>query len=81
MMSGLIGAATVLVLVTVVLPLWIVAHYATKWRAARALQPEDESRFAELHALLERLEQRMDSVERILERDGDTAGGRERHGA
>jgi len=77
MITGIIGATIGLVFVTVVVPLWIVAHYVTKWRTARALQPEDEGRFAELQALLERLERRMETIERIIEADGPT--GRNRH--
>lgn len=77
MISGVIGAITGLVLVTIVVPIWIVAHYVTKWRTARALQPEDEGRFAELQAVLERLERRMETIERIIEVDSPT--GRDRH--
>jgi phage shock protein B len=57
------------VFVTIVAPLWIVAHYVTRWRTAKALSPEDERSIAELTRLAERLDRRMDAIERILELD------------
>ena len=51
----------------IVAPIWIVAHYTTRWRTAKSLSPEDERQFAELWQIAERMEQRIDSIERILE--------------
>ena len=51
----------------IVAPIWIVAHYTTRWRMAKSLSPEDERQFAELWQIAERMEQRIDSIERILE--------------
>jgi phage shock protein B len=51
----------------VVAPIWIIAHYTTRWRMAKSLSPEDEKQFAELWQIAERMEQRIDSIERILE--------------
>lgn len=51
----------------IVAPIWIIAHYTTRWRAAKALSPEDEKQFAELWQIAERMEQRIDSIERILD--------------
>jgi phage shock protein B len=51
----------------IVAPIWIIAHYTTRWRMAKALSPEDEKQFAELWQIAERMEQRIDSIERILE--------------
>jgi phage shock protein B len=79
-MAGVLGAATGFVFVAIVVPIWIVAHYLTKWRTAKALNPEDEGRFAELHALAMRLEQRMATIERILDADRP-ADARTRQGA
>ena len=54
----------------IVAPIWIIAHYVTRWRMAKTLSPEDEKQFAELWRIAERMEERIDSVERILESDG-----------
>ena len=54
----------------IVAPIWIIAHYVTRWRMAKTLSPEDEKQFAELWRIAERMEERIDSVERILETDG-----------
>ena len=54
----------------IVAPIWIIAHYVTRWRMAKTLSPEDEKQFAELWRMAERMEERIDSIERILESDG-----------
>jgi phage shock protein B len=54
----------------IVAPIWIIAHYVTRWRMAKTLSPEDEKQFAELWRMAERMEERIDSIERILETDG-----------
>jgi phage shock protein B len=53
--------------VVVVAPIWIIAHYTTRWRMAKALTPEDEKQFAELWKIAERMEERMGNIERILD--------------
>jgi phage shock protein B len=56
--------------VVVVAPIWIIAHYTTRWRMAKSLTPEDEKQFAELWQMAERMEERMGNLERILDTDG-----------
>ena len=51
----------------IVAPIWIIAHYVTRWRMAKTLSPEDEKQFAELWRMAERMEGRIDSIERILD--------------
>ena len=53
--------------VVVVAPIWIIAHYTTRWRMAKTLTPEDEKQFAELWQMAERMEERMGNIERILD--------------
>jgi len=65
-----------IVLAVVVAPIWIVAHYATSWRAARLLSREHERTLVELSELAQRMEARMDILERIL--DTDAPGWRSR---
>jgi phage shock protein B len=69
MVFGILLMVALVVFVTIVAPLWIVAHYVTRWRTAKALSPEDERSLAELTRLAERLDRRMDAIERILELD------------
>ena len=51
----------------IVAPIWIIAHYTTRWRMAKSLTPEDEKQFAELWQIAERMEDRMGNIERILD--------------
>ena len=52
----------------IVLP-WIVFHYITKWKAAATLTTEDENLLDELHDLARRLDDRMCTIERIVQAD------------
>ncbi|MDQ2801736.1 MAG: envelope stress response membrane protein PspB [Pseudomonadota bacterium] len=58
----------------VVAPIWIVAHYATRWRTARALSREHEQVLGELYEAAQRMEDRAESLERIL--DAEAPGWR-----
>ena len=61
---------------TIVAPIWIIAHYVTRWRLAKTLSAEDERQFGDLWQIAERMEERIHNLERILERDmpGEDAG-------
>jgi phage shock protein B len=59
--------------VFVALP-WLVFHYVTKWKAQATLTTEDENLLDELHELARRLDDRMRSIERII--DADNPGWR-----
>jgi phage shock protein B len=50
----------------VVLP-WIIFHYVTKWKTAATLTTEDENLLDELHDLARRLDDRMCTIERIVQ--------------
>ena len=52
---------------TIVAPIWIIAHYVTSWRMANTLSPEDEKQLGELWQIAERMEERVDTIERILD--------------
>ena len=60
----------------IVAPIWIIAHYTTRWRMAKSLTPEDEKQFAELWQIAERMEDRMGTIERIL--DAEAPAGEKR---
>ena len=48
---------------------WLVLHYVTKWKQAPGIAPEDENLLDEMHALARRLEERVQTVERIVAAD------------
>ncbi len=48
---------------------WIVLHYVTKWKHAAKITPEDETMLDEMYNLARRLEDRVQTVERIVAAD------------
>ncbi|MDQ4086504.1 MAG: envelope stress response membrane protein PspB [Pseudomonadota bacterium] len=46
---------------------WIVLHYVSKWKTAATLTTEDENLLDELHDLARRLDERMCTIERIVQ--------------
>jgi len=51
----------------VVAPLAILGHYVTEWRKSRGLSAQDEATLEELRKLADRLEDRLATMERILD--------------
>lgn len=58
----------------VVAPVWIIAHYITRWRSSRVLSADDEKMLAELWELAPKMESRINTLERIL--DAEAPGWR-----
>ena len=48
---------------------WLVLHYVTKWKTAATLTVDDEAMLDELYQLARRLDERMDTVERLVSSD------------
>lgn len=48
---------------------WLVLHYITKWKTAATLTSGDEQLLEELYQLARRLDERMDTVERLVAAD------------
>ena len=46
---------------------WVLFHYITKWKTAKTLTTEDENLLDELHDLARRLDDRMHTIERIVQ--------------
>ena len=65
-----------IVFLVLVAPIWIIAHYTTSWRTSKTLSSEDETLLAELWSSADRMEQRIKTLERIL--DAESADWRER---
>lgn len=50
-------------------PLWVIFHYVTKWKQASKITPQDENLLDEMYNLARRLEDRVNTVERIVAAD------------
>ena len=48
---------------------WIVMHYVTKWKTSASITSDDEVLLEELYNLAKRLDERMDTVERLVASD------------
>jgi len=51
----------------IVAPVWIIFHYLTRWRSAKALSTDDERMLSELWESAQRMETRIHTLERILD--------------
>ena len=54
---------------TVVVPIWIVFHYITIWRREKRQRRQEKTSYLDLQAQAERMEDRLDSIESILDAD------------
>jgi phage shock protein B len=48
---------------------WLILHYVTKWKQAPRMTDEDEKLLDEMYNLARRLEERLNTVERIIAAD------------
>ena len=48
---------------------WLIFHYVTQWKKNGGLSLEDENLLDELHELARRLDDRMNTIERIVAAD------------
>jgi phage shock protein B len=63
-----------LIFLTVIAPIWIVAHYLVRWRTGRAISREDQRALGELWEISKRVEARIEALEKIL--DAEAPGWR-----
>ena len=56
-----------IIFAAVVAPLWVIAHYVTRWRTAKSLSADDETMLSDLWESAARMEQRIGTLERILD--------------
>ena len=56
----------------VVVPLWIIFHYITKWKTSKGLSPEDEKMLSEIWESVNKMEERINTLERILDIESPT---------
>lgn len=60
-------------LLAIVAPLWLILHYAVRWRASRGLSGDQEAMLRDLWESADRMETRIGNLERLLDlptRDG-----------
>lgn len=67
-----------IIFLAIVAPIWIVAHYLTRWRRSRMLSSEDERILGELYEAARKMEARLTALERAL--DAEAPGSRTRAG-
>ena len=48
---------------------WVIFHYINKWKTAATITTDDEALLEELYSLAKRLDERMDTVERLVAAD------------
>jgi phage shock protein B len=60
-------ALAVIVFIAIPAPLFIVLHFITKWKQSREISGGDEKMLEDVWLLAQRLEQRLESLETILD--------------
>ena len=75
------GLAIGVAFVVLVLPIWIIAHYLSKARIARALTAQDEKMLADLWQVARQMEERLDNLERVAETEPSKPSNRVRETA
>jgi phage shock protein B len=78
-MGGIFFFILGIVFLTIVAPIWIVAHYLARWRRSRKLSADDEKSLGDLYDIARRMEGRVVALERVL--DAEAPGWRTRTGA
>lgn len=63
-----LDAVIIVPIVVIGLP-WLIMHYITKWKTAATITTDDEALLEELYTLAKRLDERMDTVERLVASD------------
>jgi len=61
------GEVMGVVFVSLVLPLVVILHYITKWKATRSFSSEDEKMLEDLWDSSQRMESRINTLETILD--------------
>jgi len=56
-----------ILIVTIALPLWIIFHYTTKMKMSKGLSPEDEKMLSEVWESANKMQERINTLERILD--------------
>ena len=62
-------AVALIVLIAIPAPLFIILYFITKWKQGREISGGDEQMLEDLWQLSQRMEERLETLERILDRD------------
>ena len=57
--------------ITIVVPIWIVSHYATKWKLSKGLSADEAQLLEDLWKTAQAMEKRVVTLERILDDNVD----------
>jgi phage shock protein B len=60
-------AVAIIVFIAVPAPLFIILHFITKWKQSREISGSDEKMLEDMWLLAQRLEERLESLETILD--------------
>ena len=60
-------AIALIVFIAIPAPLFIILHFITKWKQGREISGGDERMLEDLWVLSQRLEERLETLERILD--------------
>lgn len=71
-MSEILG----ILFLTIVVPIWLVVHYVTKWKMAKGLSSQDEQLLEDLWNSAKNMESRVAALETILEQGPETGRSR-----
>lgn len=61
------GELVLILICVVIVPLFLVLHYVTKWREAKGLSKEDERMLEDLWTSAQKMESRINTLETILD--------------
>jgi phage shock protein B len=65
--EGILGMSVAIAALLFVAMPAVILHYVTQWKKTRGLSSEDEKMLTDLYASAQRLEQRIENLERVLE--------------
>lgn len=57
------------VFISLIMPLWLLLHYITRWKQTRGLSQDDEKMLEDLWESASRMEDRIQALEEILDKD------------
>ena len=63
------GSEVIIVPILFIALPWLILHYITRWKTAATITTDDEVLLEELYSLAKRLDERMDTVERLVASD------------
>lgn len=69
MTLGTALGVALIVFLAIPAPIFIVFHFLTKWKQSREMSASDEMMFDDLWKLSQRLEERLESLETILDNE------------